>query len=101
MEDFKEKGTQILEALAMAGKKQSLSDQIKEQNARIGDNNAKVAKLQKEADIDNADAAKVISSLIKELDEVTKNLKASLADLEKEGYKLPIGGTKASKTVSL
>ena len=100
MEDFKEKGTQILEALGMAGKKQSLTDQITEQNTRIGDNNAKVAELQKEVDVDNADAAKVISSLVKELDEVTKDLKAALVDLEKEGYKLPIGG-KGSKTVSL
>lgn len=100
MKDLKERGTQILEALAMAGKEQSLSDQIQEQNARIGDNNAKVAELQKEVDVENADAAKVINSLVKELDEVTKDLKVALADLEKEGYKLPIGG-KRSKTVSL
>lgn len=98
--ELQEMGMRINVAMALAGKKENLSDQIKEQNAVISGNNAKVAELQKEMDADNADAAEVISSLEKELGEVTKGLTASLASLEKAGYKLPIGG-KTSKTVSL
>jgi len=98
--EVQEMGARILEALAMAGKKQSLSDRILEQNIKISDNNARVAELQKEVDADNTIANGKISSLAKELDEVSKALKTLLAELEKEGYKLPIGG-KSSKNIVL
>jgi len=99
-QERQEKGAQILEVFAMAGKKESLTEKIKEQEIRISENNTKVADLQKEVDAGNADARKSIDALAKELDEVTKELDALLASLEKEGYKLPIG-KKASRSISL
>ena len=48
--DLKKMGEKILEALAMEGKKQSLTDKIKGENTRIADNNARVVKLQAEVD---------------------------------------------------
>ena len=101
MDNLKEKGAQILEALAMAGKKQSLADQIKEKNILISRNNAEVAKLQKEMDANNNSLSESIDSLAKELGEVSSALATALAVLEKEGYKLPIGEKKGSKSVSL
>ena len=98
--EMQEKGAQILEVFAMAGKKESLTGKIKEQNVRISGNNAKVADLQKEMDADNMEAQGVIGSLSKELDEVKGALDTLIAVLEKEGYKLPIG-KKASKTISM
>ena len=99
--EVQEMGARILEALGMAGKKESLSEKIKEQNTIVNANNARVANVQKEVDADNAVANEKISSLAKELDDVDSALIIALAVLEKEGYKLPIGGKKVGKAISL
>ncbi len=100
MSNLEEKGKEILEAIALAGQKESLIKDIKALNAATASNNASVAELQETVDASNKENASAISGLVKELDGVTNQLSTRLAALKKEGYTLPIG-SKSSKTTAL
>lgn len=100
MENLEEKGKELLEAMALAGKKESIIKDIKAINATISERNDSVAELKEQADVANREAASDLADLRKELDGVTNDLNRRLAGLKKEGYTLPIGG-KSSKTTSL
>lgn len=93
-------GARILEALGLAGKKESLSNDIEEQSLRISENNDKVAELKAVKDADSSVATENIEKLSKELDEITKELDSRVESLKKEGYTLPIG-SKKSRNISL
>ncbi len=101
MSNLEEKGIEIVEAMALAGKRDSIIKGIKEINAAISQNNSSLAELKESVDAANISAASDIATATKELDGVTNELNRRLADLKKEGYTLPIGGGKSGKTTAL